>query len=184
MRMARNLTIVHMDDEYADMISIYPMTFSFLVCTHWIESEGRDDAYCMAEEVRDAFPGEDHVKLFQFDCPVQSGAVYRYIFCGGTELPKKSNDMIRDCHTLFIVDILRQSSSGTGAEVVAQTIIDGLKQNNGALTADITLFTALQGPEAERIVNDNPGIDLIRKLDVEALESRLEQVFKASLKDV
>lgn len=181
--MARNLIIIHMDDEYDHMLSIYPLTFSGLVCTHWIENEGQEDAYCMAEEAS-AFSGDTNVKLYEFDCPVNSGAKYRYLFCGGTKLPNEAVSYLDGCDKLFIVDILRQSSSGRGSEVVAQQIINSLQKHNGAVVENIVLFTAIQGPEAEKIVSDNPGIELISKLDVDRLEERLRLVFEASLGDV
>ncbi len=179
--MNRNMTIVHMDDEYVNMISIYPMDFSYIVCIHWIENENLLDAHCIADEVPNAFAEETNTKMYQFHCPNNSGATYRYLFCGGTELPESANEFLTDSLNIFVVDILRQSSSGTGGEVVAQQTIDGLKANNGAQATDIILFTALQGPETEKIVKDNPGVELIRKLDVEALESRWGKTFRASL---
>lgn len=178
--MVRNVTIVHVEDEFADLVNTWPRRVSNLLNAYLRETVNCSEITRPNRRTLEN-AGTDNIDVREFVAPNNNGHLFRYIFIGDIEIPDGIKTYLGEVN-LFVVDVLRDSRDGNGQKITALQSIASAKRF-GAHDKYIVVFTALQGLHLKDIEEKYPDVRIISKLRSEDLEGIFLDIIKESTKD-
>lgn len=178
--MAIDVTVIHIDDEFTDLVNLWPRRFSRLAYAY--HKERADPAVVSDPKVKSLNgAGRADIVAREFTSPALPKQMYTYIFVGEATVPASLASYITPC-TLFVIDVLRTRTSECKSGMSARESIESIKQL-GVRESQMVLFTALQGSDLLEIQKEYCDIELISKLRSQSLDLRLLKLVQMSTRD-
>lgn len=173
--MPRDICIVHIEDEFAQM-QPFPSKMRDYVEQYWNDQDGSDSFTTMKR-----IHTSDEFVVFEIACPRGTGQRIRYIFVGPEVIPEAVKEHMC-AHPRFIIDVLRPSKD---AQYLFSTAAESIRSaiGFGATLDDITIYTACQGRELQKLREEHDGLKCISKVDIGELNLLISQVVLAGMID-
>jgi hypothetical protein len=170
--MQKDICIVHIEDEFPQM-KPFPSKMRDYVEQYWNDQDGGDNFTTMKETKPEGRQDPEWV-VYDIACPKGTKQVIRYIFIGPDKIPPAASEFIRgSAH--FIIDVLRPRQTTLSLWATAEQSITSAKEHGGT-PETITIFTACQGTDLQKLLSNHPGVRCISKANIPELNSLLSRI--------
>lgn len=172
--MPHDVCIVHIEDEFHQM-KYLPVRMRQYVQQYLLE-RAKDDKYPAVTLDITETGGEENAEWIVYDIGGSKAITcrVRYIFSAASTLPGELVEHICD-NPHFIIDVLRptddrQALQSTAAESIESALKHGGKEDG------ITIYTACQGGDLDKILSSYPTVGVISKIGVTDLNVLLSRI--------
>ncbi|MEM7701554.1 MAG: hypothetical protein AAF251_06410 [Pseudomonadota bacterium] len=176
--MTQSVCVYHIEDEYQDLLKIWPNKLKTLWEIHWLE-KGED---CPIAKIRDITPAEgaaDGWAAREISCPMGTDQIFRYILVSGVTVPESAKKLMLE-RACFVIDVLRNGNQdGTHSKTAISSLDDVAAM--GSTNDNTVLFTACQGSDLVKIKEKYDAIEVIQKLEPSRLQKWLSRMIVESM---
>lgn len=172
--MPHDVCIVHIEDEFHQM-KYLPVRIRQYVQQYLLERVEEGEYPLVTLEVGET-GGDENAEWIVYDiggCTAIPCRI-RYIFSAASTLPKELKKHIGD-NPYFIIDVLRPKDDRQALESTAEDSIKSALKNGGKVE-EITLYTACQGSDLDKILASYPTLKVISKIGVAELNLLLSRI--------
>lgn len=172
--MPHDVCIVHIEDEFHQM-KYLPIRMRQYVQQYLLE-RSEDDEYPEVSLELTETGGEENAEWVVYDIAGSAAIAcrVRYIFSAAITIPDELVEHICD-DPHFIIDVLRPTADRQALQSTAIESIKSAMQHGGKVEA-ITIYTACQGSDLEKILADYPAVRVISKIGVADLNLLLSRI--------
>ncbi len=177
--MLRDICIIHIEDEYHQM-QYLPRRMKQYVEQYW-SARPDENITGFTTLVKVAVGDESDSGWIVYDIrtPRAPKQTIRYIFVADAEIPKQVlQHFCKNPH--FIIDVLRSRPDRPGLASAANTSICSAFEH-GAQLEDITVYTACQGTDRNKLLKEFPGLKIISKDDVNELVLLISRIVTSGM---